>query len=335
MNETQKKSWLARHKGAIKLVGVLIFVYILAQIDLGKSLRLLAGVHLGYLLLALALGVPAILLKALRWWTLLRNQGIPLPLKDTVALYCIGLFGGFVTPGQLGDFVKVYYLRQGGQSLARSFSSVLYDRLFDVLVFGLFGLAGLAVLFGFASGHAWLWAAAGAGVLGSVWLFRARLVALVSAWSIRHLMPRLSQKVQSRLYDFMEISREVFKRRLFKVLFGYSFAAMTLYLFRVYLLALALDLHVPVLDFLASIAVVSLVTIVPISVADVGTRDGALILLLARLGVESEVAVSLSLLILLLAVLNGAIGFVFWVRHPAHAQARAPEESLTLEEAVE
>lgn len=335
MNETQKKPWLARHKGVIKLVGVLIFVYILAQIDLGKSLRLLAGVHLGYLLLALALGVPAILLKALRWWTLLRNQGIPLPLKDTVALYCIGLFGGFVTPGQLGDFVKVYYLRQGGQSLARSFSSVLYDRLFDVLVFGLFGLAGLAVLFGSRSTGLGLWVGSGAVALGFVWLFRARFQAWFTALYARVLVPRLSERVQNRVHDFVEISREVFKRRLFKVLFGYSFAAMALYLFRIYLLALALDFHVPVLDFLASIAVVSLVTIVPISVADVGTRDGALILLLARLGVESEVAVSLSLLILLLAVLNGAIGFVFWVRHPAHAQARAAEEPLTLEEAVE
>ncbi len=326
-SSAKRFSWIRRHKGLIKLFGLGIFAYILAQIDLRQSFEILGQARLGWVLLALALGVPAILTKAVRWWSLLRSQAIALSLWDTLSLYCIGLFGGFVTPGQLGDFVKAYYLRRGGQSLTKSLSSVLYDRLFDVLVFLLFGLAGAAVIFGVAF-QTVVWALLGAAALLGLGRIRGPLLERGARLYRHSLRPRLSATVQSRVAEFAAVSQDVFQKRLFGKLLLYSVAAMALYLLRVYLLARALGMEIGPVDLLAGVAVVQVITLVPVSVADIGTRDGGLILLLGRFGVAQEMALSLSLLILLLAVENGLIGLGFWLGRRTRAQLSAgPAES--------
>jgi len=55
-----------------------------------------------------------ILAKTYRWKLLLKAQDIDLPFWKLVPFFCIGLWGGFVTIGQLGDFIKVIYLKNDG-----------------------------------------------------------------------------------------------------------------------------------------------------------------------------------------------------------------------------
>jgi len=327
------KSWLSKNKWIVRTIGLAIFAYIIIfQIDVKKSLAILTDLKAGYLILSLLLVVPAILVKSIRWWTLLRNQKIPLSLREALALYTIGLFGGFVTPGQLGDFIKVYYLRKGGQSVVKSFTCVLFDRLFDVLVFVLFGFAGVLVFMDLLAGRAIL-----IGVVGAVaalilaFIHKQKILSIISRIYTYYVPGKIKESTKTHLDDFLVVSKEVFRRKLFKILFGYSFLGMVIYLIRVYFLALSLKISISIPYFFACISVVSLICLIPISIADVGTRDGALIFMFSKLGIEKEYALSLSLLILLLAILNGTIGFLVWLRHPLHVRSEAPSYKYKFE----
>ena len=59
----------------LRLLGPLLFLLILARIDLGRTIQMLGAVRLPLLAVALSLYPVLILLKAWRWRLLLRQQG--------------------------------------------------------------------------------------------------------------------------------------------------------------------------------------------------------------------------------------------------------------------
>jgi hypothetical protein len=94
-----------------------------------------------------------------------------------------------------------------------------------------------------------------------------------------------------------------------------TLAAYVVHYVRFYILLLALHLGAPppVLAFVATLALVSVVALIPVTVMGVGTRDGVLVLAAGGLGLTNEEAVGFSLLILVTYLANLAIGFVCWM----------------------
>jgi len=83
-----------------RLIGLAILALILVRIDLKATISALAGLHWGYLLLAIAANVPMFGLKAWRWQEMLRMQGISYQWRDAFLVFMSGLFlGWFGTSG--------------------------------------------------------------------------------------------------------------------------------------------------------------------------------------------------------------------------------------------
>lgn len=81
----------------------------------------------------------------------------------------------------------------------------------------------------------------------------------------------------------------------------------------VYSIALGLDLDVTLLDCLALIPPVILITTLPISIAGWGVREGAMVAAFSLIGVAAEGALALSLLFGLLVVVTSLPGGVIWL----------------------
>ena len=93
--------------------------------------------------------------------------------------------------------------------------------------------------------------------------------------------------------------------------------AYALFYLQCYLAALALRLPLsyPYAAFCVSLA--SLLALLPISISGLGVRDATFIALLLPLGVTAEMAVSYSVLILLVFnVFGGAWGAIAWLTKP-------------------
>src|SRR4029450_1715915 len=112
--------------------------------DINAIARNLRDLRWAPFLLSLALYPVFVAVKAWRWNLLMRNLNMQAPpLGYSMILYMIGLFLGSATPGQSGDFIKAWYLRELGQPLAPGLFSILLDRLFDFLIMALLSLLGL------------------------------------------------------------------------------------------------------------------------------------------------------------------------------------------------
>src|SRR5512135_2129038 len=102
-----------------RLIGPAILVYFLLTTDIAKIVANLRVLRWAPLLLSLALYPIMVAIKTCRWTGVMRSLGLEPPrLRASMKLYMIGLFLGGATPGQSGDFLKAWYLRERGQPLA-------------------------------------------------------------------------------------------------------------------------------------------------------------------------------------------------------------------------
>lgn len=128
----------------LKIIGILIFVYILFKIDISKTLGVLANIKIDYVLIVFLLSMPSMLVKSWRWQYLLKMQGVDYSLKNAFITYLASLYLGVITPGKIGEFAKAFYLKEDkGINIGKAFSSVFTDRLLDLCVLIIFGFAGI------------------------------------------------------------------------------------------------------------------------------------------------------------------------------------------------
>ena len=139
-----------------RFAGLAILAILLWQSDRQALIDLL---HLadGYLVaIAIGLNLPLVALKAVRWCWLLQGQGISYGIGRATVAYFSSIFLGLLTPGRLGEFVKMLHVSQDcGISTGRAFSSVLADRLCDFYFLSLVGVMAVWSCLSWRTARTW------------------------------------------------------------------------------------------------------------------------------------------------------------------------------------
>jgi uncharacterized protein (TIRG00374 family) len=315
----------------IRLIGPALLVLFLWRSDFSLLLAGLSQVILWPVLLSLALFLPFVIVKAWRWNLLMRELGMqPPPLRVSMTLYQIGLFLGATTPGQSGDFIKAWYLRERGLPLAPSLFSIVLDRLFDFLIMAMLALLALVAFIDILPSSLRLATVAFAAV---VFLATPALMARrPREWLINLLLAlapgRLGAAIARWRDQFATLSLR--PAPLGQLLLA-SIGSATSTIVRIYLLFLALQLdRVPPTAVISSTALIAILQALPISFSGIGVRDAILIAVLAYYGYPKEMALILSALFLIINIEHMLIGFVLSLRHPLGA---APPADLQGEQA--
>jgi uncharacterized protein (TIRG00374 family) len=306
---------------AMRLIGPLLLLVFLWRTDLtlvGASLRQLDWTPLAW---SLALFPLFVIVKSWRWVLIMRELGIAPPsLAETATLYTIGLYVGGITPGQSGDFIKAWYLRDRGQPLAAALFSIVVDRLFDFVVMAVLAIAGLAA---FAAVFP---PAMQAPLAGGTLVFAALVFALTPVLAARGarermfaiVLPLVPERMRPAVAGWRDQLRGLSLRpALLGWLMLASLASAGSTVLRIWLLFAALSLGaVPPLAIIGATALISILQALPISFAGVGVRDAILIAVLGYYGYPAELAISLSALFLLLNIEHILLGFLVSLRHP-------------------
>lgn len=282
-----------------RLAGLIVLLILLWRIDTGEVWQAWRAAHKGLLLFAVSLNFLLLFIKTLRWQVILRAQHICYPLRDAYVVFWSSIFIGAVTPGRLGEFVRAAYLNQERQVPAgRAVSSVLIDRLFDLLALTLVGCVALAQL--------------GFGTNTAYWLAVIGLAAVLMALSLLLHQATFNrvQKVGMRLgkigqWMFGNQGWIVDLRQSIVEIAGLSLVlaacltgvAYAVFFGQCYLLAMAVDLSADFSSTTYAVALGSLVALVPVSIAGLGTREAAIIAYLGTVDISSEAALSFSLLV--------------------------------------
>jgi len=311
--------WLPR------LIGPALLAYFLLITDLERLLVNLRGLTWWPLLLSLALYPIFLALKAWRWNLLLRNLNLEAPpLGYSMRLYMIGLFLGGATPGQSGDFIKAWYLRERGQPLAPALFSILLDRLFDLLVMALLSLPGVILFLPLLPPQ--FRAPVAVLTLGFAGAIALSIPALLARrprdWLLTRTLRSTPRRVRAVLESWpRQFARLDLRPRLLAALLFATLCSVPATMLRLWLLFRALNMVIPLPALVSCMALVSVLQSLPISISGVGVRDAVLIGVLGGYGYGRGEALALSALMLLLNIENILLGFVASLRYPLGQRA--------------
>lgn len=301
----------------LRLIGLLILAHILSQVEWSRIQEILRGTSLAWVVLALLGNIPLFLTKALRWQILLRSQDIRVPFRETFLYYMSSFFLGYITPGRAGEFSRIFYLKRHGVSMARGFSSVLLDKVYDLYFLLALGLIGFwrFELLGMLGQLAWV--CFFILLLSPLAFLHGPTVSRVIAWGGR-LLSRKFQRINpaANAEEYLAGLRAI-------GLSGLVWAGLlTLVGFLVFfgqceMLVRSLRLDAPFVDLVLAMALSSLAAILPVTFAGVGVREFVLIHTFKQFGLGLEAAVAYSLLIFVSFIMfGGLLGLVCWLFRP-------------------
>lgn len=258
--------------------------------------------------IAVLLVVTALVIGAWRWHLLLRDAGVVLTPASLFRVYAVSTFSNTFLPTSVGgDVTRVLLVARRGPMLARVATTVVVDR-----IGGLVGLVGLA----------WLALAVDPGevpsgskaFLACVTVLLLGGVAAVVAVTLGRGIATVRRFVPERLGDTV--------RELRATLHGYTQAPMlmlallvssvvfqALVALQLVMLARAIDIDLAFSTASVALALVTLVTLVPVSIGGFGVREGSYVVLLSSASIAATDATLISVLsvaALFLASLPGA-----------------------------
>ena len=295
------------------LIGVIIFALILSQLDFSKLVSVLEKIQYKYLVLASLIAPLILISKGYRWNYLKKIQGINYSIKDSILIYGAGIFIGVLTPGRLGDLIKVMYLKNNKCSIGKSFVSVISDRLADLIFLLLFSCLGISFFFSFLQKPLYL------SVIGLISLIAFFFILLKTDLNkkIFHFFVPFKYKKSWKLNinDFVtDLKTYTFKNYL--ATFILTTISWTMYYFQMYFLAKSVGISIPFLYISIATTIAGFITLLPVSILGLGTRDAVLIMLFSNFAIPNESTISFSVLILLMAILVSVIGYISWIIKP-------------------
>ncbi|MCK6557293.1 flippase-like domain-containing protein [Candidatus Binatia bacterium] len=269
---------------------------------IGRAVESLSAVSL-----LVALGV-AFLQKALcvqRWiWIqrqLGRGFGFWRGLHVSYGALCLGqAFPSFVG----GDAYRAYWLYQEGHSGGAALRGVFLDRASAVVVLVFMLVAGvpwILIRFDDAGALSAIFAVLAGGLVGTVALFGGdAMPARWRRWRLLAEMATLSATARAVLLAPGTGSR----------VNGMSLAAHVAGAGALWMVARDMGLPVHLRDCLVLVPLVMLVSAVPLSIAGWGIRESVMVSVLPALGVETEAALVLSLVLGFVALFHGIVGAI-------------------------
>jgi glycosyltransferase 2 family protein len=290
----------ARKFELIRLIGPLILIILLANIDLGHLWALLSTLTTIQVAGAGAAVLGLLLARCERWHRLLSAAGLELDRRSTYASCLQAIWIGYITPGRIGEFKR-------GLDLARwqittpgtSGALVLIDLSADAAM--AMAIVAVALL------TAYVTAAPIIMFVGGFWI--SALIAIGMAMAMRPMLSALSfvsSKIRyfSTLTDLLDRLSRVPQRTLL-LLFCLTIISNAFYVAQMIPLFRPIDMTITLSNAVVMVMIAAVAGMLPITYFGLGTREAALLFVLAQTDRSSELAIALSLTF----VVGMAIGF--------------------------
>lgn len=256
---------------------------------LGQSFR---ATRMDWFAAALLLFIPQGAIIGYRWYRMVSNLA-PITWGEAVRLVLAGNAMNLVLPSKMGDLTKAIFLKRSGRlDLARATQIVVLEKMLDVAALAFWMLLGL------------LWAVARAGqiqfgaALHPVALSAALLGGMaVTVVAILYFIPPGRLPCYSRWLEFLASKPRLGRvHRLFASshevmtllqraeagrwrILGLSLLIWLLHLLQIRFFFLSLGAAVPLEAFCAFMPLAIFIGLFPLTIAGVGVRDAAIILL--------------------------------------------------------
>jgi uncharacterized membrane protein YbhN (UPF0104 family) len=297
-------------------VTVGLVAYFATHTDWEEVRRAFANFDFRYWLAAVGLLIVAQFVSAYRWQIFSRQLGIERSLTQLAGFYFIGMYFNLLLPTSVGgDVVRAWYLDGGSGKKLRAAAAVLLDRINGVIV--LVVLACAATLLVEADLPKWIpwsaWGCLAAGMGG---------IAVLAILTQLRLLPAARREQLAMMMSIASAPGPLAVS---------TFCSLIVQLLNVaiaWLIGLGLEANIPFSYCCVFVPMVSLLTMLPTSIAGIGFREQGTAMFLAPLGIASSAAFSLSELWFAVSLALGLVGGLVYL----FGSFPRPESAETLAE---
>jgi len=289
------------------LITIAIFYYLFQQVDFSTLFQLLLTSHPGWIIFALLMQLASTVLAAFRWFEISRLLVFKENLFFYIQSYFKGSFFNQVLPSSIGgDAVRILDLTQKNYDKKEAFYGVFVDRIVGLVGLLTLNLIASIVFFGtFDEDFSLLIIGISSlSILGFISLFHLHRLRFLKKYSFLNLFVRLANRL-NRLYA----SRELLLQHIFISVVVHLFSVLTMYS-----ITLALGLELSFQTLLIAVPPVFLLTIVPISLAGWGIREGAMVGIFMLVGADQTKVLAMSIIYGLLLIVSALPGSYFWIK---------------------
>ena len=299
-------------KKLLPFIGIAILIYTIYTLDIEKIKNAFFSIKPIFIILALSLTLPRVLIRNYAWQLIQKEHNIKLTFFQSLKIFLMGYFYGSITPGYLGQLMRVPYMKEktgepyGKLFVNSSIESIVHSS--SIYITMIIGALLVVETFPGIFLIAIVWIIILASII--IYFIKKERGEKLFYILIKYLIPKklkhnLNRFVQTFYNDFPKINRLIipFILGIFTWIIIFS---------QEYIIVIALGLNIPYIWFLLVFPLANAAGFLPITFAGLGTRELAAIVLFSTLfAVAEEKIFVVSLLgFIITDLFTGFIGFL-------------------------
>jgi len=275
-------------------VSAILLIYLFRKIDIKDVLQNMQGMYIPYILIGMVLYILGQVVCAYRWKLLSEILDFQYRLKEFVILYFAGLFFSLFLPTAVGgDVGKCYFLARRDGKILPAIVSVLADRGTGLVVIVL--LSGISLyLYGWTHIPQQI-------TLGILIANILLIIALIAPFFIGKYLSLLGRPAALSLTFWKNPSSLV---KAIAISFVFHMMIIMIHI----LIGLSLNLNIPWRYYFFLIPLVVTISMLPISLAGLGIREGAYVYFLSLIGIPQTEAMTFAFGWLFIVMVSSLLG---------------------------
>lgn len=255
---------------------VLLFVVWTIWIDGNNFVSILDNIKLLPFLGAIFFSIVAPFLNTSRWYFLIRLADFYIPFPKVFSL-TMAAWTISPLPGRVGDFLRSFPIKKE-IPITISTGTIVLEKVIDILSLLILSFVGMCLL--------GLW-------LPALIILSAILSIIIILTNVKKYPNLFPPKIQTKIKELLTVADNIkFKPKFFLLAIIISLLNWLSSILTILFLLLSFSNNVPLSILLSYVPLAIFMGILPISIAGVGTRDGALLLLLSPFATESAIFAS-------------------------------------------
>lgn len=280
------------------------------NIDFKSLSNVFSKIEIKLLFIALLIQFSLSIIQTLRWMKISNVFMLKLSFIESWKNVLIGLFFNQTLPSSVGgDAVRVLILSNFGYALP--FKTIIIDRFF-----GLFACCFICVIGGLIIEKR---------IIEEVFLFETifvfPLLCMLTSISVIFLGEYLRKikiiKLILNKFGILNFLNSlkilIFDYKVTFFAFIYSTTIHVMTAFSAFLILQSLQIHTIFFDFAILFLTVLLISTIPISIGGWGLRENLMILIMSNIGLQTEIALAISIIFGFIMILIGLPGSMIWI----------------------
>ena len=300
---------------SVRLIGVVIFIYIMLGIDIQSVIRSAIEIPLVYTIILILSVIPVMFLRGARWRVVAEGMDLSLTTQEATEALCMAQLANLFIPGSFGDLIRIPYMKHKGNQVEKSIISILLDAILGSFIPFTIGILALAVILEVSISIEAL-------LLGSIWLLGGYIfyrILRATLWS-RFMKARLTRLMREGIsgrafFTLPSMLKSMGSRRIV-ISMVLALGLFALNVSQAYLLAISLNIVIQWTYLAVTLGLTMMMMAIPVTIQGLGIRESVLLFMLTRLSIEPAIIVSFSLTLMAINLIPAIAGIVIWARNP-------------------